>query len=207
MIEVVKLETEHIPLLEKFCKECEDLGYNNNSSLTAMKFGAMYDLGEVPAFFGTVVDGELAAIAGSHSIGEKKLRCGFRGAVLPRFSNIITGLSKTHMTNLSWAPLMPESIIEGLDRGFEEFFITTSHTDHDASGKMHRTHRAMQLLAKQGIMELQGEIMLYHTPQTLWRFNLPRFFESVKAFDPIRNELNIIPYKYNLDIVNHLISG
>jgi hypothetical protein len=207
MIEVVKLETIHVPLIEQFCKECSVLGYNNNSSISAMKFGATYDLGEVPTFFGAIINGELAAVSGNHSIGSKKLRCGFRGAALPKFNNIIKGLSKTHMTNLTWAPLMPESIIDGLGRGFEEFYITTSHTDHDASGRMHKMHRVMTLLAKQDILEHHGEIEFYHTPQTLWKFNLPRFFETVKAFHPIRNELNIIPYKYNLDIVNHLISG
>lgn len=198
-IEVIKLDNSHTSMLEKFCKECGELGYSNNATLTAMKFGAAYDLKEIPTFFATLVDGAIASVAGSHSLNEKQLRCGFRAAALPRFSGIINGLSKTHMTNLAWAPLLPESIIDGLERGYEEFYITTSHTSHDASGKMHRTHRAMQLLAKQGIMEYAGIETFYHVPQTKWKFNLPRFFASVRAFDPIREELNIMQYKYNRD--------
>lgn len=198
-IKVVKLQEEHSNILEKFCDECRELGYNNNSSLTAMKFNGMYDLGEIATFFGVVVNGEVAAIAGSHSLGSEELRCGFRGSALPRFQGIIKGLSKTYMTNLTWAPLMTESILDGLERGYKNFFITTSHTAHDASGKMHRTHRAMQLLSKQGILDFFKIETYYNVPQTVWKFNLHRFFKSMEAFEPIRQELNIVPYKYSLD--------
>ena len=199
MIEVVKLQEQDIDILEKFCNECKDLGYNNNASIQAMKFNGMYDLGEFATFFAVKVNGEIAAVSGSHSFGPKQLRCGFRGCALSRFNGIITGLSKTHMTNLTWGPLVPEEIIDGLERGYDEFFITTSHTSHDPSGKMHRTHRAMELLAKQGILDYAGIETFYHVPQTKWKFNLSKFFKSVKAFEPVRQELNILPYKYSLD--------
>ena len=32
------LSDDHISILEEFCEECNQLGYTNNSSLTAMKF-------------------------------------------------------------------------------------------------------------------------------------------------------------------------
>jgi hypothetical protein len=197
MIEVIKLGDADLASLEKFCNECKELGYNNNSSVEAMKFGAMYDLGEYATFFAVRVDDEIAAVSGSHSFGTKELRLGFRGCALPRFSGIIKGLSKTHMTNLTWGPLIPEEIIDGLERGYEDFFITTSHTSHDPSGRMHRTHKVLQLLAKQNIVDYVGIETFYHIPQTKWKFNLERFFQSVKAFDPIRQELNILPYKYS----------
>lgn len=197
LLQVIKLEEHHTSLLERFCNECGEIGYNNNASIEAMKFGGTYDLGERATFFAVTVDGEIAAVSGSHSFGSKALRLGFRGCALPRFSGIIKGLSKTHMTNLTWGPLVPEEIIDGLERGYEEFFITTSHTSHDPSGRMHRTHKVMQLLAKQDIVEYVGIETFYHIPQTKWKFNLPRFFQSVKAFDPIRQELNILPYKYS----------
>lgn len=196
---VIKLQEEHTDLLEKFCAECNSLGFNNNASPSVMKFNGKYDLNEVPTFFATIIDGEIASVSGSHSFTDDELRVGFRAAALPRFQGIIKGLSKTHMTNLVWAPLMPETILDGLERGYKEFSITTSHTDHDASGRMHRTHRALQLLSKQGIVDYAGIETLYHVPQTKWKFNLTRFFETVRAFEPIRQELNIVPYKYSLD--------
>lgn len=198
-IRVVKLDESHTDILKHFCNECGKLGYSNNSSLQNMKFNGAYDLGEIPTFFATLVDGEIAGIAGSHSLDSNGLRVGFRGAALPKFDGIIKGLSKTHMTNISYAPLMPELIIDGLERGYTDFYITTSHTTHDASGKMHRTHRAMTLLSKQGIVTHSGIETHYYVPQTKWKFNLSKFFRSVRAFDPIRQELNIIQYKYKPD--------
>ena len=198
-IKVIKLNEAHTELLEKFCNECGTLGFSNNSSLSAMKFNGKYDLDEVPTFFATLIDGEIASVSGSHSFNSNDLRVGFRAAALPRFRGIIKGLSKTHMTNLVWAPLMPEIILDGLEQGYENFYITTSHTTHDASGKMHRTHKALQLLAKQKIVDFVKIETFYHIPQTKWKFNLNRFFETVKAFEPIRQELNIMSYKYSLD--------
>lgn len=198
-IKVVKLTEQYTDILDNFCKEAEKLGYNNNSSLSNMKFNGTYDLGEVPTFFAVVVDNEIAAVSGSHSLGPKELRCGFRGCALPRFNGIIKGLSKTHMTNLTWGPLIPEEIIDGLERGYEEFYITTSHTAHDSSGRMHKMHKVLQLLEKQNIVEFAGIETYYYVPQTKWKFNLYRFFETVKAFEPIREELNIVPYKYSLN--------
>lgn len=199
-ITVIKLNSEHTKLLENFCNECAEHGYDNNASLEKMKFNDFYDLGEIPTFFAVVVNNEIAAVAGSHSLAKDSLRCGFRGASLPRFSGIIKGLSKTHMTNLAWAPLMPEIILDGLERNFGNFYITTSHTAHDASGKMQNTHRAMQLLAKQGILQFQGINEIYHVPQTVWKFNLSKFFKTVKAFDPVREKLGIKQYRYNSEL-------
>lgn len=196
-ISVVKLDESYTDLLQKFCDECRILGYTNNSNFQSMKFNNVYDLREVPTFFATMVNDEIAGVMGSHSLDNKSLRVGFRGAALPRFNGIIKGLSKTHMTNLIWAPIMPELILDGLERGYHDFYITTSHTSHDVSGKMHRTHKAMKLLSKQGILEYAGIETYYFVPQTKWKFNLLRYFESVKAFDPIRHELNILQYKYS----------
>lgn len=198
MIEVIKLEDKHLPLLEQFCNSCNELGYNNNASINAMKFGQEYDLGELATFFAVVVNGEIAAVSGSHSLGPKELRCGFRGCALPKYRNVIKGLSKTHMNNLTWGPLVSEEILDGLERGYESFYITTSHTSHNPSGRMHRTHRVLELLAKQGIVEHMGIETFYHIPQTKWKFNLTNFFKSTESFELLRKELNIIPYKYSL---------
>jgi hypothetical protein len=195
-IRVIKLDSSHTDLLHKFCDECGKLGFSNNASLKDMKFNGKYDLGEVPTFFATLVDGEIAGVMGSHSLDGKSLRVGFRGAALPKFQGIIKGLSKTHMTNIIWAPIMPELMLDGLERGYTDFYITTSHTTHDVSGKMHITHRAMSLLCKQGILSNAGVETYYYVPQTKWKFNLSKFFQTVRAFDSIRQELNIVQYRY-----------
>lgn len=199
MIKIVKLDNSYRDLLLNFCHACSELGYNNNASLELMKFNGNYDLGEHATFFATIINGEIASVSGSHSLATAQLRCGFRSASLPKYNSLIKGLSKNHMNNLVWGFLIPELILDGLKRNFDEFYITTSHTDHDASGKMHRTHRVMQLLSKRNIVEYQGIENLFFTPQTKWKFNLPEFFRSIQSFTPVLEELGTQFYEFSLN--------
>ena len=181
---VIRLSNEHLGLVNKFCAECVSVGYNNNGSLEAMKWGGKYDLPSGANYWALVVNSEIASISGSHSYSDthEELRCLFRSATLPRYQKLLPGISKTHMNSVPFSLLLPEQINWGLDEGYSEFYITTSHGSHDASGKMSRTHRALELLAKQNIVEFVRREEYYYTPQTIWRINLPRYWEAVDSF-------------------------
>ena len=200
-MQIVKLSQNHTELLEKFCKECELAGYNNNSSLSVMKWGDKYDLREPANFWGLIIHDELASISGSHSIDPTQLRCLFRSATLPRYNNLIPGLSKNHMNSIPFSLLLPQQIIYGAEQGYKEFYITTSHTEHDVSGKMNRTHRAISLLSKKGIVDSVSEEVIYHIPQTKWQINVNSYANALESFSPIRQSLNI---EYDTDHVSVL---
>lgn len=194
MLQVIKLEEEHLPLLEEFCNAARKVGYSNNSSPKKMKFGGHPDLGVMPHFWGLLKDGKLASVGGCHfwPDAERKyttLRTLFRSATLPEYDGIIPGISKNHMNSVPFSILLPFQLKYGLTNGGKDFLITTSHGEHDASGKMKRTHRALELLAKRGIVKFHREHIVYHVPQTLWRINLSAYHAALKAFHPTRESL------------------
>jgi hypothetical protein len=164
-VQVVKLSQSHTNLVEEFCIQCKNAGYYNNSSLELMKWGGHVDLKEPPNFWALIDNDKIVSISGSHSFGVyspemPQIRCLFRSATLPEYSRIIPGLSKNHMNSIPFSILLPLQIIHGLENNFKHFYITTSNKDHDASGKMKKTHRAMEIIAQKRIVDfIKDEIL------------------------------------------------
>lgn len=198
-MKVLFLTPDHIKLVQDFCIEASRAGYKNNSSITQMKFGDEYDLKEVPKFWGLVKENNLISVSGCHRwIGRDKfkglplmMRCLFRSATLPIYQNIIPGLSKNHMNSIPFSILLPFQINEGLKAGVKHFYVTTSNTDHDVSGKMKRTHRVLQLLEKNKIVKYAGDEIFYSTSQTKWEINLDVYLNALRSFHPTREKLKI----------------
>lgn len=180
-------------ILENFNRACDLAGFTNNISLETLKLKEGHDLPSDPQYWGLMVDGDLASISGCHAYdgGGRILRCLFRSATLPQYQQLIPGLSKTHMTSVPFSLLLPLQIGWGMQNGYHEFYITTSHGAHDASGKMSRTHRALELLSRQGIVDYVGQEEYYHTPQTIWALNLNRYNQALDAFRPVRRGIGL----------------
>jgi hypothetical protein len=195
-IEIYKLDQSYLKLIEEFCKSCKRYGYQNNSSIDLMKFGGEYDLGEIPRFWGAMINNRLISVSGCHHWKTEDdisnmMRCLFRSATLPEYQNIVSGLSKNHMNSLPFSAMLPYQIDAGLSEGVKHFYITTSNSDHDASGKMKRTHKVMQLLEKNSIVKYAGDEIFYSTPQTKWEINVENYLEALRSFHKKRCELNI----------------
>ena len=91
----IKIITDDlIPQLEVFCKKALILGYENNSSLKAMKYDWCKEHGE---FFCAIKDENIVAVAGCHplpEVSENAWRILFRGCELPQndtFRGIVSG--------------------------------------------------------------------------------------------------------------------
>lgn len=208
MYSVIKLTQEHVNLVEDFCYQAGQAGYSNNSSIQAMKFGAEYDLREVPSFWGVVVDNKLISVSGCHHWRDDDdlptmMRCLFRSATLPEYEGVVPGLSKYHMNSLPFSVMLPLQINQGLANGVEHFYITTSNGSHDASGKMKRTHRALQLLERVGLVKYAGDEIFYSTPQTKWEIHLDNYLEAIRGFHSTRTKLNFESTREYLDIVHN----
>jgi hypothetical protein len=162
---------ELLPKLEIFCKEAEELGYNNNSSLEAMKY---YNIkifeGE---YFCAIKDDKIVAVAGCHrfpAVNENAWRVMFRGAQLPGHHSY--GISKYHMDAITWRDILPAQI-EFCDT--DELYITTN-VEHDASGKMNKIHRLFQNLCKVGLVECYKETaIIEYTEQSVWKLNIDEY--------------------------------
>lgn len=209
MLEIVKLTESNIDLLEEFCVKAREAGYSNNSSPQKMKFFGHPDLASTPHFWGLVKDGKLASVSGYHLWPDADrnlttMRCVFRSATLPEYDGIIPGISKNHMNSVPFSILLPFQLRHGMQHGARDYIITTSHGEHNASGKMHRTHRAMELLSKRGIMKYHREHVVYHIPQTLWKINMPAYYQALKSFHPMRQSLGFTGFD---DIYEDIINN
>lgn len=199
MLTVIKLNESHTELVNEFCKDAGRAGYTNNESIEKMKFNGEYDLKEIPTFWGVLKNNKLISVSGSHhwqGTGELAgikymMRCLFRSATLPGYETIIPGISKNHMNSLPFSIMLPYQINKGLSSGVKHFYITTSNGDHDASGKMKRTHKVLQLLEKRNIVKYAGDEIFYSTPQTKWEINVDQYLQALRAFHSVRVSLNI----------------
>lgn len=168
------LTQEDIPQIEIFCKECEQLGYENNSSLQTMKF-------EKATFFGAFDGEKLFSLAGVEHfpiINEHAYRCLFRGAQLPKYTpkwsmNIFE--SGIHFSQFLY---MQIKFIQQIDIN-SEFYITTNINNLKA-GKSNRLHKTMMpRLSKKGYVDLiNPNIIIYNTEQSLWKVNIINYMKA-----------------------------
>jgi hypothetical protein len=56
---------------------------------------------------------------------------------------------------------------------------------------MKRTHRALQLLAKNGIVNFIADEIIYSTPQTKWELNLDQYLTALRSFHNTRERLQL----------------
>ena len=206
MYSVIKLDETHTSMVEEFCYEAKLAGYLNNASLEAMKFNDQYDLKEVPAFWAVIKNEKIISVSGCHCWADEfeelsMMRCLFRSATLPYYDKVVKGLSKYHMNSLPFSIMLPLQINYGLKKGVKNFYITTSNSDHDASGKMKRTHRALQLLERVGIVKFDNDEIVYSTPQTKWEIHLDNYLEALRGFHSARINAGIQADREYLDII------
>jgi hypothetical protein len=169
-VKVKTLEKEDLSELGVFCIKCQVFGYENNSSLKAMKYEWCKEWGE---YWGAFVDKRLVAVAGAHplpEVGPNAMRVLFRGC---QVDELYKGLGKYHMNSIPFRDILPYQIAAYPDK---DLYITTNVT-HDASGRMNRTHRVMKLLDKLDIVQYNGNMELYYTEQSVWKLNVEKYNE------------------------------
>jgi hypothetical protein len=169
-----KLTSDDVPQIEKFCKKCALLGYENNSSLKAMKF-------DFATFFGAYDQDKIVSLAGVHHIpelGSNAWRCLFRGAQLPGYTpkwsmNIFN--SGIHFSQFLFQQInfIKES------NALAEFYITTNvnNPKAGASSRLHKT--MMPRLSKMGYWNLVSlNTVLYNTEQSVWKVNVFNYMKD-----------------------------
>ena len=180
-MQVKIIEEKHLSELSVFCIKCQVLGYNNNSSLQAMKYEWCKDWGE---YWGAWIDNRLVAVAGAHplpEVGPNAMRVLFRGC---QVDDLYTGLSKTHMNSIPFRDILPHQIEAYPDK---DLYITTN-VSHDASGRMNRTHKVMKLLDKLGIVQYNCTMELYYTEQSVWKLNVERYNEVRRRLETSKED-------------------
>lgn len=167
------IDSSNIKELQNFCRYCKALGFENNSSLEKLKFQKALDSGG--AWWGAWHDGELIAVAGSHflpHLGNEFMRVLFRGCEI---DNPYRGLSKYHLNTVTFRDLLSAQI----NYYPHKRLIMTTNKVNDSSGKMQRTHRVLQLLAKNKIVNHFEDRILFNTEQSLWEINREKYYEVI----------------------------
>ena len=159
------------PKLRSFCQKAEALGYENNSSLDAMKFDWCQEIGK---WLCAIENDEIIAVAGCHPLPEvskNAWRIMFRGCELPKKDNF-KGLGKGDWNSITQREMIPR-FIDWCPSN--QLYITTNTYHEHSNGKAARNHRLMGLLAKQKILDKHSEMMLYYTEQTVWKLNIEEY--------------------------------
>ena len=181
-IRIVPITSSLMPALELFCDKAKKLGYENNSSIEAMKLDWCAEQGK---WFCAIKNREIIAVGGCHpllEVGPNAWRILFRGCELPN-KDSHKGLSKYNWYSVTWREFIP-AFIEWCPSN--ELYITTN-TDNDHSfGKASRNHKLMGLLAKQNILENCGIKNLYYTDQTVWKLNIDEYTRRRKEIRSIQ---------------------
>lgn len=173
------LEQNDLPMLAKFCSECELLGLENNKDFTSIKLDKM----QMPhgQFFVAVDNDKIFSLAGVHylpEIGPNAWRCLFRGAQLPKYTpqwSMDIFKSGIHFSYFLYTQI---KFIQAYDTN-AEFYISTN-VDNPSAGSSSRLDRIMMpRLAKQGYWNLdKTNITLFNTVQNLWKINVPQYMEA-----------------------------
>lgn len=165
------IEHEDLEMLQEFCNECKELGYQNNSSFQRMNLLWCKSVGE---YWCAIKDDKIIAVAGCHPLPEyndKAWRIMYRGCELPG-NDTFKGLGKgdwNSITQREFIPLMIKWIPS------DELYITTNIDHEHSNGKAARNHRLMSLLAKQGILDNCGDMTLNSVNQTIWKLNINEY--------------------------------
>ena len=176
-IQIRILDVEDIPIIEKFCQQCRDLGYENNASLKAMKFDSA-------TFFGAFIENKLFSLAGVHifsEINQHAYRCLFRGAQLPGFTP--TWSMDIFKSGIHFSYLLFEQINYVLNNDDQaEFYITTNISNPKAGSSSKLDKIMMPRLASKGYCSLyRSNYYLHNVEQNIWKINLEEYLAARSA--------------------------
>lgn len=131
---------------------------------------------QIGEYWCAIKDNKIIAVAGCHPLPEvspNAWRIMFRGCEIPG-TDTFKGLSKG-----DWNSIIQREFIPLMIKwcSSNELYITTNINHDHSNGKASRNHRLMGLLAKQGILDNCGDIVLNNTEQTLWKLNISEYTE------------------------------
>jgi hypothetical protein len=183
------------PLLPEFMDACAAKGYNNNSSLKAMKF----DHFEYSAFFAVIQNNKIKSVSGIHNFeyeNQKYYRIGFRSVALYDQEFKFKPSKDLLKTSIQYGLMFPIQIIYA-QKTFPKapFVLTTNNSlnEYDNAGKSKIIDKKFRqsLHRLRGISILNENIYYLNTYQTLWSID-ETFFLSIYAENKKNFNMEII---------------
>ena len=158
--------------MQSFYQSCSQLGYVNNVSPDSMKFDFVHQ--RFGNYWGLELNNNLVAVAGClefPEVSSDAFRIQFRGCELPG-TDVKKTLSKSHFNSSTFRELIPYQIQWANKFGCDNLYLTTNIDN--------KNHRAMQLIAKQGFLNLYSEQMLFGVEQAIWKLDNEKYIRERK---------------------------
>lgn len=175
-MEIIKLNNSHLSLLSNFCKKCENLGWENNSSIKKLKFDMVYDKGG--AFLAGIEKDEIVSVAGYYpffELDDSWWRIFFRSATLPK-----TGPNKgLHRGTGLKGRMFIDKFIENC--GKENLYLTTN-IENSTYSNITRYHKSLELESKlpDSYINKVDIIYLYGQQQAIWKLDVDKYLERTR---------------------------
>lgn len=167
--------------LEIFCKQCAELGYENNKDFKSMKLDSMvWPYGQ---YFVAVSDEEIFSVAGVHKfpeMGDNAYRCLFRGAQIPGYTPVWSLNLFESIIHLGYILYAQIEFVQQFEPN-AKFYISTN-IDNPSAGKSSKLNKiVMPKLEKKGYCSLVKEdVILYNTRQNIWGINTSLYMRDRK---------------------------
>jgi hypothetical protein len=170
-MELIKLNDSHLKQLEQFCFQCDQLGWENNSSLKKIKYDMVYK--NNGAYLALLEDEKIVSIAGYYRFFEydnNGWRIFYRSASLPK-----TGPNKgLHRGTSPRGRMYIENFIKLCDN--KNLYLTTN-IENKTYSNITRYHRSLEIESrmKDSYVFKVDEIILYDHLQTIWKVDVDKF--------------------------------
>jgi len=163
-------------LVNEFCNQCKDDGFNNNSSIPALKMGKW---GAEEKWWAVYYNDKIVSISGAHILPHIHQNCyviAYRLATLDAFKGMASSIVSSRMlTCFGMGRMLPYMVDWCKSRGATDIIMTFNSPDNgdDPSGTMHKAHRvAHNILPRDNKFSLMyQDFPLYGAKQDVWKLN------------------------------------
>ncbi len=192
-LKVNQVDATDLSGLEPFCRRARDLGYHNNSSLSALKVNQIAE-GRL-AYWTLHQADQVVGISGCQALPELSSDCYrilFRACMLPeiKFSQ---GLSRSAISSSPlWQLIVPLQIQWAQRFGGKRLVVSVNRSDDDAElpMKMSKVGRVMKSMKRMGYVRLWKENeLLYGANQDIYELNLNCYNSELRRINQSLNSI------------------
>ena len=167
--------------LVDFCERCNREGYNNNSSLKALKLGKW---GNLEKWWVVYHKDKIISMSGAHYFPHLHSNCFIilsRMATMKAYNGMASSSvsARKMQHNFAFGVFMPVQIDWCLEMGATDIIGTTNspENDTDNSGTMFKVHEYANKFFKIGYKatRIHKDFPSYNMKQDIWRFNVRDF--------------------------------
>lgn len=156
-----------------FFDECKQQGLINNSSIESIGFGKR----PYEAWWIVKHNEKIISISGAHKLsflGKDAWRVLVRSATLSQYRSKAGPFGKNLSHEFTWGHILKHQIEYCKAHKGSDFYFTTNISNPNSPANEKTNRLVNRVLVPQGYIKFIDEIMLYDTPQNIWKIiNLP----------------------------------